>query len=133
MSYELPPLEYAYDSLEPFIDEKTMQIHHDKHHLAYVNDSRTEDNLWHQAKVTVCSRSPKALLKVRPDVKVIDDPYTGKPVAAFPAVKCDVAVATCTGKSRSCARYNTASGRAPREPASSSARFAAMGIDSPRT
>jgi len=32
------------------------------------------------------------MLKVRPDVKVIDDPYTGKPVAAFPAVKCDVAV-----------------------------------------
>ncbi len=32
------------------------------------------------------------MLKVRPDVKVIDDPYTGKPVAAFPAIKCDVAV-----------------------------------------
>jgi len=32
------------------------------------------------------------LPKVRPDVKVIDDPYTGKPVAAFPAVTCDVAV-----------------------------------------
>lgn len=32
------------------------------------------------------------LLKVRPDVKVIDDPYTGKPVVAFPAVTCDVAV-----------------------------------------
>src|SRR3990172_176759 len=32
------------------------------------------------------------MLKVRPDVKVIDDPYTGKPVAAFPAAACDVAV-----------------------------------------
>jgi len=32
------------------------------------------------------------MLKVRPDVKVIDDPYTGKPVATFPAVACDVAV-----------------------------------------
>jgi glutaconate CoA-transferase subunit A len=32
------------------------------------------------------------MLKVRPDVKVMDDPYTGKPVAAFPAVTCDVAV-----------------------------------------
>ncbi|HEY4688777.1 MAG TPA: CoA-transferase [Anaerolineae bacterium] len=32
------------------------------------------------------------MLKVRPDVKVIDDPYTGRPVAAFPAVACDVAV-----------------------------------------
>src|SRR5512141_3367250 len=32
------------------------------------------------------------MLKVRPDVKVIDDPYTGRPVAAFPAQKVDVAV-----------------------------------------
>lgn len=32
------------------------------------------------------------MFKVRPDVKVIDDPYTGQPVAAFPAIKCDVAV-----------------------------------------
>jgi glutaconate CoA-transferase subunit A len=32
------------------------------------------------------------MVKVRPDVKVIDDPYTGRPVAAFPAVTCDVAV-----------------------------------------
>lgn len=32
------------------------------------------------------------MFKVRPDVKVIDDPYTGKPVAAFPAITCDVAV-----------------------------------------
>jgi glutaconate CoA-transferase subunit A len=32
------------------------------------------------------------LLRVRPDVKVIDDPYTGQPVVAFPAIACDVAV-----------------------------------------
>lgn len=32
------------------------------------------------------------MLKVRPDVKVIDDPYTGKPVVVFPAITCDVAV-----------------------------------------
>ncbi len=36
MSYELPELGYAYDSLEPFIDAKTMEIHHDKHHAGYV-------------------------------------------------------------------------------------------------
>ncbi len=35
--YVLPPLPYAYNSLEPHIDEQTMQLHHDKHHLAYVN------------------------------------------------------------------------------------------------
>lgn len=38
MSFELSPLPYAYDALEPYIDEKTMTIHHDKHHLAYVNN-----------------------------------------------------------------------------------------------
>jgi len=36
--YKLPPLGYAFDALEPFIDAKTMEIHHDKHHQAYVNN-----------------------------------------------------------------------------------------------
>jgi superoxide dismutase, Fe-Mn family len=34
--YTLPPLPYAFDALEPYIDAQTMQIHHDKHHAAYV-------------------------------------------------------------------------------------------------
>jgi len=34
--HELPPLRYAYDALEPYIDETTMRIHHDKHHAGYV-------------------------------------------------------------------------------------------------
>ncbi|MCC6164078.1 MAG: superoxide dismutase, partial [Acidobacteria bacterium] len=38
MPYELPPLPYAHNALEPFIDELTMQIHHGKHHQAYVNN-----------------------------------------------------------------------------------------------
>lgn len=38
MAYELPPLPYAYNALEPHIDEQTMQIHHDRHHGAYVNN-----------------------------------------------------------------------------------------------
>src|SRR6201994_2220936 len=37
MAYEVPPLPYGYDSLEPDIDEQTMRIHHDKHHQAYVD------------------------------------------------------------------------------------------------
>lgn len=37
MAHELPPLPYAYNALEPHIDEQTMRLHHDKHHLAYVN------------------------------------------------------------------------------------------------
>ena len=36
MAYELPPLPYDYDALEPHIDEQTMRIHHDKHHATYV-------------------------------------------------------------------------------------------------
>ncbi len=38
MPYELPPLPYDYDALEPTIDERTMRIHHDKHHQAYVDN-----------------------------------------------------------------------------------------------
>ena len=38
MAHELPPLEYGYDSLEPYIDRETMIIHHDKHHKAYVDN-----------------------------------------------------------------------------------------------
>lgn len=38
MPFTLPDLPYAYDALEPHIDEQTMRIHHDKHHAAYVNN-----------------------------------------------------------------------------------------------
>jgi Fe-Mn family superoxide dismutase len=39
MPYELPPLPYDYDALQPTIDEQTMRIHHDKHHQAYVDNA----------------------------------------------------------------------------------------------
>ena len=38
MAFTLPPLPYAYDALEPHIDAQTMEIHHGKHHKAYVNN-----------------------------------------------------------------------------------------------
>ncbi len=38
MAFELPPLPYAYDALEPHIDEATMRVHHDKHHAGYTNN-----------------------------------------------------------------------------------------------
>jgi Fe-Mn family superoxide dismutase len=41
MAHEVPPLPYAYNALEPHIDEQTMRIHHDKHHAAYVNNLNT--------------------------------------------------------------------------------------------
>lgn len=38
MAYELPPLPYAYDALEPHIDAQTLHFHHDKHHATYVTN-----------------------------------------------------------------------------------------------
>ena len=37
MSYKLPELNFKYNALEPFIDAKTMEIHHKRHHAAYLN------------------------------------------------------------------------------------------------
>jgi Fe-Mn family superoxide dismutase len=39
MAYSLPSLDYPYDALEPYIDARTMEIHHSKHHAGYVNNA----------------------------------------------------------------------------------------------
>src|SRR6267154_2688690 len=39
MPYEVPPLPYDYNALEPHIDQQTMRLHHDKHHPAYVDNA----------------------------------------------------------------------------------------------
>lgn len=41
MSYTLPKLTYTYNELEPYFDERTMEIHHSKHHNAYINKLNT--------------------------------------------------------------------------------------------
>ncbi|HET7600286.1 MAG TPA: superoxide dismutase [Gemmatimonadales bacterium] len=41
MAFSVPPLPYEYNALEPYIDEQTMRLHHDKHHAAYVNNLNT--------------------------------------------------------------------------------------------
>jgi Fe-Mn family superoxide dismutase len=52
MAFQLPPLPYDYNALEPYIDEMTMRIHHDKHHAAYVTNANAalETNATLQAK-----------------------------------------------------------------------------------
>jgi Fe-Mn family superoxide dismutase len=39
MAFDVPPLPYDYNALEPHIDEQTMRVHHDKHHQAYVDNA----------------------------------------------------------------------------------------------
>ncbi len=53
MSHTLPPLPYAYDALEPHIDALTMQIHHTKHHQAYIDklNAALEGTEWADAEV----------------------------------------------------------------------------------
>ncbi len=53
MAFTVPPLPYAYNALEPHIDELTMQIHHDKHHAAYVTNANAalEGTQWADSSV----------------------------------------------------------------------------------
>lgn len=57
--FTLPPLPYAYNALEPSIDEETMKIHHDKHHQAYITNLNTAL----QAHPALQSKSIESLLK----------------------------------------------------------------------
>lgn len=50
--HTLPPLPYAYNALEPYIDEATMKIHHDKHHQAYVDGLNKAENKLAEARKT---------------------------------------------------------------------------------
>ena len=67
MSYELPPLPYDYSALEPHIDAQTMQIHHDKHHQAYVDNANKalEGTEWADRPVEVVLTE----LEILPDDK----------------------------------------------------------------
>jgi Fe-Mn family superoxide dismutase len=58
MAYELPPLSYPKEALEPFIDATTMEIHHDKHHGAYV----TNVNKAITGKADLEKKSPEELI-----------------------------------------------------------------------
>lgn len=59
MPFQLPPLPYSFDALEPHIDARTMEIHHDKHHAAYVTNLNTALEKFPNLQ----SKSIEALLK----------------------------------------------------------------------
>lgn len=59
MAYDLPPLPYAFDALEPVIDRETMALHHDRHHRAYV-DALNATLVGHD---DLAAKSVEALLK----------------------------------------------------------------------
>jgi superoxide dismutase, Fe-Mn family len=50
--HKLPPLPYTYDALEPYIDSTTMKIHHDKHHLSYVDGLNKAEKALDKARKT---------------------------------------------------------------------------------
>jgi Fe-Mn family superoxide dismutase len=72
MSYTVPPLPYAFDALEPHIDAKTMEIHHDKHHQAYVtnvNNALGTSELGNQSIEALCIGIDKVPENIRAAVR----------------------------------------------------------------
>ena len=58
--FTLPPLPYPFDALEPHIDAQTMQIHHDKHHAAYVanlNKAVADFPISEKSRLRICSKT----------------------------------------------------------------------------
>ena len=96
MAHQLPPLPYDFSALEPHIDAQTMQIHHGKHHQAYVNnlnaalekapgvqDKPLEELL---ADLNAVPDHLRVSFAVRPDDAPDADPLaTGKDLAALQA------------------------------------------------
>ena len=87
MAFELPPLPYDYAALEPHIDEKTMEIHHGKHHQTYVDKPERGargDRSWEDAPVEellrdlercprTSARGPQPRRRPRQPLPVLDD------------------------------------------------------------
>lgn len=76
MTFTLENLPYAYDALEPFIDAKTMEIHHGKHHQAYINNLNA-----------ALEKHPELKVKSMDDLKVLLTDLTKVPVDIQGAVR----------------------------------------------
>lgn len=65
--FTLPALPYAYDALEPYIDKQTMELHHDKHHQAYIDklNKALEGQSWSGSIEELCSK----ISTLDPDLK----------------------------------------------------------------
>jgi Fe-Mn family superoxide dismutase len=72
MKHELPKLPYAYDALEPYIDAKTMELHHSKHHQTYVDKL----NATLEKYPDLQGRPVEELLKDLPNLKIEDPDRT---------------------------------------------------------
>ena len=62
-TYTLPPLPYKYDALAPYISEKIMTLHHDKHHQGYVNGANTALDKLEKARKGELQIDIKAVLR----------------------------------------------------------------------
>ena len=72
MAFTVPALPYAFDALEPHIDAKTMEIHHDKHHAAYVtnlNNAIANTDLGNQSIESLCANIDKVPENIRQAVR----------------------------------------------------------------
>ncbi|MGL4649814.1 MAG: superoxide dismutase, partial [Caldilineaceae bacterium] len=72
MAFQLPELPYAHDALEPHVDTQTMQIHHGKHHNAYVTNlnNAVAGTEWESVSVEeICSRINEVPENIRTAVR----------------------------------------------------------------
>lgn len=63
VKYSLPELPYAYDALEPVISKEIMELHHDKHHLAYVNGANSALELLEKGRKGEAEINIKAVMR----------------------------------------------------------------------
>jgi Fe-Mn family superoxide dismutase len=71
MKFELPQLEYDYDSLEPFIDEQTTKFHHDKHHQTYTDKLNAALEKHPEINVKDAEELLKNLNEIPEDIRII--------------------------------------------------------------